>query len=196
MQIRSRFIPSVAAWLALSAPAAAAPDEPARETRPAFDAGDVRWRTSFRRVGGPEYVLAPALLMAGLAAQGLPEPPEAGWRGPILLDRSMQRWLRADSESGRRQADTVSDVLAAVSITQLLFDAWAVAAGFHGRPDVAWQMTVIDAQTYGLSELAVTMTKLLVARERPFAEQCDTACAGGPGRDCVVFQDLRTGGCC
>jgi DNA-binding transcriptional MerR regulator len=24
-----------------------------------------------------------------------------------------------------------------------------------------------------------------------FARQCDTACSGGPGRDCVVFENLR-----
>jgi len=180
MQMRARFIPPLAACLVLSTSALADPGEPAAEARPAFDAGDVRWHESFRRVGAREYVLAPALLMSGLAAQYVPEPPEAGWRGPILLDRPMQDWLRADSASGRRQADTVGDVLAAVSITQLVFDAWFVAAGIHGQTDVAWQMTVIDAQTYGLSELAVTITKLLVARERPYAEQCDS----GGGSHC------------
>ncbi len=29
-----------------------------------------------------------------------------------------------------------------------------------------------------------------------FAAQCDSACAGGPGRDCVVFDNLRTEGGC
>jgi len=180
MQTRSSCIVFVVAWLALSSSAVADSSAVARKRRPAFDAGDVRWQESFRRVGAREYVMAPALLVTALAAQGLPEPPEAGWKGPILLDRSMQHLLRADSASGRRQADTVSDVLATVSVTHLLLDAWLVAAGIHGQKDVAWQMTVIDAQTYGLSELAVTITKLLVARERPFAEQCDS----GGGSHC------------
>lgn len=31
-----------------------------------------------------------------------------------------------------------------------------------------------------------------------FVEQCDAACSGGPGRDCVVFKDMSraAGGCC
>ena len=31
-----------------------------------------------------------------------------------------------------------------------------------------------------------------------FVKQCDVACSGGPGRDCVVFKDLSTpmSGCC
>ncbi|KFL29812.1 MerR family transcriptional regulator [Devosia riboflavina] len=38
--------------------------------------------------------------------------------------------------------------------------------------------------------------KALEANLEAFAEQCDTTCAGGPGRDCVVFEDLRTGRRC
>jgi MerR family transcriptional regulator, copper efflux regulator len=38
--------------------------------------------------------------------------------------------------------------------------------------------------------------KALEASLATFADRCDTACAGGPGRDCVVFEDLRTAGCC
>jgi membrane-associated phospholipid phosphatase len=71
-------------------------------------------------------------------------------------------------------------VLVGVSGAQLVLDAWLVAAGIHRDPDVAWQMTVIDAEIFGLSELAVTMTKLLVARERPYAEHCESS----SGSDC------------
>lgn len=49
--------------------------------------------------------------------------------------------------------------------------------------------------------LAEVRTRLaeLKALERSlesFAKQCDTACAGGPGRDCVVFETLRSEGRC
>jgi hypothetical protein len=168
------------AWLTLTSSALADTSESVRATSSAFDAGEVRWRESFRRVGWPEYVLAPTFLLGALAAQALPEASEPRWTGPILLDRQMQHLLRADSASGRKTADTISDVLVGVSAAQLLSDAWLVAAGIHKQPDVAWQMTVIDTELYGLSELAVTITKLLVARERPYAEHCDS----GGGSDC------------
>jgi DNA-binding transcriptional MerR regulator len=37
--------------------------------------------------------------------------------------------------------------------------------------------------------------KALEASLEAFANRCDTACAGGPGRDCIIFEDLKTGGC-
>jgi MerR family copper efflux transcriptional regulator len=42
-----------------------------------------------------------------------------------------------------------------------------------------------------LAELRALETSLNV-----FAERCDTACAGGPGRDCAVFETIRTGDAC
>lgn len=39
--------------------------------------------------------------------------------------------------------------------------------------------------------------KALEASLDAFARQCDATCAGGPGRDCVVFDNLRAEtGCC
>lgn len=40
--------------------------------------------------------------------------------------------------------------------------------------------------------------KALEASLEAFADQCDTICAGGPGRDCAVFGTLveRESGCC
>src|SRR3954469_3057269 len=106
MQIRARFLVFVAAGLASTSLARAESGEAPATRGPAFDAGDVRWRSSFRRVGWPEYVAAPALLLGAFAADlALSAPAEAGWSGPILFDRSMQHWLRADSASGRQRAD-------------------------------------------------------------------------------------------
>lgn len=44
-----------------------------------------------------------------------------------------------------------------------------------------------------LAELKALETSL-----EAFAQQCDTACAGGPGRDCVVFESLSSpkSNCC
>ncbi len=38
--------------------------------------------------------------------------------------------------------------------------------------------------------------KALEASLEAFVVQCDTACAGGPGRDCLVFEELRADRCC
>ena len=141
----------------------------------AFDAGAVEWRTEFRRVGWPEYVAAPLLLTGAFVQSYFFEPEtDADWTGPILLDRSFQNLLRADSAPGRARANSVSNVLLATSLLQaVLVDPWLVAAWIHGRPDVAWQMTVIDAQMFGLTEFTNRLTKRLVGRERPYGERCE-----------------------
>jgi membrane-associated phospholipid phosphatase len=149
---------------------------PTSQPRGAFDAGSVDWRPEFRRVGWPEYVAIP-VLATGILLELLVEPEtDADWTGPILLDRPMQDLLRIESASGRSRADTLSDVLVGISALQvLLVDPWLVAGLVHRRTDVAWQMTVIDAQVYGLTLFANRLTKRVVARERPSAEGCSEA---------------------
>jgi membrane-associated phospholipid phosphatase len=163
----------LAAVLAARGSAAAEPTgEPAAS---AFDAGDVDWRPAFRRVGVPEYIAGP-LLLFGTAAQGLFLKPEAeaDWTGPILLDRPLRNWLRADSAAGRSSANRWSNILLGASALQLaLVDPWLVAGWIHGRPDVAWQLTVIDTEAFGLTEFANQITKRLVSRERPYGEECN-----------------------
>jgi membrane-associated phospholipid phosphatase len=141
----------------------------------AFDAGAVDWHPEFRHVGVPEYIAGPLLLL-GTAAQGLLVKPEteADWTGPILMDRPLRNWLRADSAAGRSRANRWSNILLGASALQLaLIDPWLVAGWIHRRPDVAWQLTVIDAEAFGLTELANQITKRLVSRERPYGEECN-----------------------
>jgi len=162
--------------LALASGAASAQEAQSPAPAPAaFAAGAVEWRPEFRRVGWPEYVAAPLLLTGAFVQSYFFEPEtDADWTGPILLDRSFQSLLRADSARGRARANSVSNILLATSVLQAaLVDPWLVAAWIHGRPDVAWQMTVIDAQMFGLTEFTNRLTKRLVGRERPYGERCD-----------------------
>jgi len=154
-------------------PPSAALASPSSQPRGAFDAGGVEWRPEFRRVGWPEYVAVPVLTL-GILLQTFAKPEtDADWKGPILLDRPMQNLLRVESESGRSRADTISDVLVGLSTLQtVLVDPWLAAGWRHRRVDVAWQMTVINTQAFGLTFFANRMTKRIVARERPYAEGC------------------------
>jgi membrane-associated phospholipid phosphatase len=119
--------------------------------------------------------VAVPLLTAGALLQFVLLQPEAepDWQGPILLDRPMQNLLKVGSASGRARADTISDVFVGlVALQTLLVDPWLAAGWAHRRVDVAWQMTVIDTQAFGLTFLANRLTKDIVARERPDAEAC------------------------
>lgn len=53
----------------------------------------------------------------------------------------------------------------------------------------------LDEVRKKLAELQALETRLM-----GFVQQCNEACSGGPGQDCVIFKDMatpaKTGGCC
>jgi membrane-associated phospholipid phosphatase len=163
-------------------------------SRAAFHA-QVEWRPEFRRVAWPEYLAAPLLLTGAFVQSAFFQPEtDADWTGPILLDRPVQNALRASSVRARSRADTLSNVLLFSSALHLaLIDPWLVAAWVHRRPEVAWQMTVIDAEIFGLTEFANRLTKRLVARERPYGERCPTDPDVGDCRTEVRYRSFFSG---
>lgn len=56
------------------------------------------------------------------------------------------------------------------------------------RDMAAEQLTTVRAKMRELKALE----RSLIA----FVESCDTSCAGGPGPDCVILEDLGKGGAC
>jgi len=76
-------------------------------------------------------------------------------------------------------------------------DQVRVLAGLSISPDRDCSEVRDMAHTH-LSEVRAKLNELkaLEVSLAAFAEQCDSACAGGPGRDCVVFENLKVGGCC
>lgn len=137
----------------------------------------VQWHGHWRSVGLPESIAAPVLLASGVASYlAIGTPSEARWSGTILLDTPARNLLRFNKSSHRRTAETISDalffaaVLHPVVVDPLLSAWWA-----HESPQVAWQMSVINAQAYGLTMLLNGLTKRLTARARPWAKdaQCD-----------------------
>lgn len=150
-----------------------AAQEPSAPT--AFDTGKVELDPAHRQVAWPEYVIAP-LLIAGAFGQGafFNAPRSAEWTGPVLFDRGVQSALRVSSPEARSIAHQSSNVLlASTALQALLIDPWIVAGWIHGRPDIAWQLTVINAELFGLTEFSNRLAKHLVSRERPYGETCD-----------------------
>jgi membrane-associated phospholipid phosphatase len=156
-------------------PADAAQATEAPEARRAFDAAKVELHPDHRQVAWPEYVIAP-LLIAGAFGQGafFRGGADAEWSGPILFDRSAQSALRIRSAEMRQVAHQTSNVLlASTALQAMVIDPWIVAGWIHGRPDIAWQLTVINAEAFGLTEFGNRLAKELVRRERPYGETCD-----------------------
>jgi membrane-associated phospholipid phosphatase len=144
-------------------------------------AADLSWSSDWRRVGTPEYVVAPTLLaLTGAAVLLLDGPSGPSWSKPILFDDATRDALVAGTAGGRKTVATVSDVLVATSVVHpVLIDGVVVPWAGHGSSDVAWQLVWIDAQAYAISAALNTAVKYAVARERPWGGRCP-----GPGLDC------------
>ena len=77
-------------------------------------------------------------------------------------------------------------------------DQVRVLAGLSISPDQDCSQ-VRDMARAHLGQVRARLEELreLEAHLESFANQCDAACAGGSGRDCVVFEGLRSrSGCC
>jgi hypothetical protein len=125
------------------------------------------------------------LLVARLA---LRSPESARWTAPILLDTPTRNHLRGSTESARDTMADVSDGLLYALLAMPFVDA-AIAWGVHGAPEVAAEMTAMNAQSFALTMLVTELTKRLVARRRPFMQSPDCnpdepeTCEGGSGNE-------------
>ncbi len=162
--------------LAVAAVACAALARPALAQQPSAPEPPLRDELGGPRpVGWTEYVATPLLLVAPLLNDRLlGEVDSPRWQGPILFDAMLHNEARAGTEGQRRFAGNVSDLInAGLFAGTFLVDNVIVAWGVHGRLDVAWRMSVINAEMLGLSTLATQLAKRLSARERPYGQECD-----------------------
>lgn len=141
--------------------------------KPAKDEHRLQWHPKWRRVGPPEYV-ATALLGAGsLALHWVGGAQDELWSGPVLHDEWMREQLRLESRSGRSRASTWSDALDLAAMAHVfVVDNLLVTAVLDSNRDVAWQMFVINLQSYAASTFVNRITKRLTRRARPYVEPC------------------------
>jgi membrane-associated phospholipid phosphatase len=136
-------------------------------------------------VGLQEYLTIPLLSASYLGVKLWPAAEGARWDSPILFDGGARKLLRLHSASGRKSAETVSNILlSAEVIHSVVIDPLLVAWGSHQSPSMAWRMSVINAQAYALTLVLNEATKRLTSRKRPFVDACDrdptrASCASG-----------------
>jgi membrane-associated phospholipid phosphatase len=98
---------------------------------------------------------------------------EEAWTGPILHDEWMRDQFRVGSRSGRSRAATWSDALDLGLMAHVfVVDNLLVTAALDANPDVAWQMFMINLQSYAASTFVNRVTKRLTRRARPYVEPC------------------------
>lgn len=115
----------------------------------------------------PYEYAATGTMLAGLGAAMMFMKDEAPrWRGGVLVDDQSRAFGIARTPEGQLQAARVSDYLLYSMIAWPYLDA-GVAMG-SGHAQTAWQMTLINTQSFVATSLLTFVIKRSARRERPF----------------------------
>ncbi|PIE18779.1 MAG: hypothetical protein CSA66_03920 [Proteobacteria bacterium] len=151
----------------------------------------VGWEPAWPRFSAGEWVATGVAGVTAVTAAILP-PRRGGWRGGVLADEATRDALRAGSESGRRVARRVSDVLVWVAVSHpFVVDALLVAGWRRSSPEVAIQMALMDLEAFAVVLGLHQATTLVAARERPFVRECGGELDAAEG-DCTSSDRRRS----
>lgn len=146
----------------LPPPPAAKPGEPRLQWDPAWP--------RFRPIG---YALTAASVIAALTVSfAIPYPDEPRWVGGILFDDIVRDALRARNPGLRDGIRVASDLTLLVSVVQTGLIDGLLLPLVDGSPDVAFQLTLMNAQAMSLNILVATLLFKAAARARPTIYAC------------------------
>jgi membrane-associated phospholipid phosphatase len=100
------------------------------------------------------------------------QPTTPNWSGGILFDDWFRRVLRLSSDSARATAASLSDFLLYALVTLPFLDAWLGAGVTYGKPDIAFKLTVLDAEALLATTFVTIGGQHLTLRARPFVTLC------------------------
>jgi hypothetical protein len=147
----------------------------APSTARATDPADVEWSPDWPRVQAAEVVAAVVLTVGDTEFEDrVPLPTHASWTQPILFDQWARDTLRGKTAALQEFASTSTDIMyQAGALVPFVVDDYFAAAGLHQNAEVAWQLAVIDFQSFGVAGLASLIAEHSVGRARPYTESCD-----------------------
>ncbi|MFA6091468.1 MAG: phosphatase PAP2 family protein [Elusimicrobiota bacterium] len=144
---------------------------------PALQAAEVQrfqWDESRPRFRTSEYVVT-GLALAGSAVNFylIPPPRSPVWKGEILFDKGARNTLLIRSESSRDGAKTLSDILTFPLIGYAMADGPIAAGWTGGNKDTAIQLSLINAETFAVTEVLNLTVSNMIPRRRPEGAVCD-----------------------
>ena len=166
------------AGLLLSAPAARAADldsgqavasaSPAPSVSPVPRQLEWRWHR-FRTWEYP--VTAAALGVASYLRIAGPRPgPD--WTGGVLADDWVEDHTAIQNLAKRKVVTTTTDVFFYGSMAYRLVDSAILPALVGRSPDVAFQMSMIDLESFGFVAIVLWGGQAVFGRERPYVKRC------------------------
>jgi membrane-associated phospholipid phosphatase len=100
------------------------------------------------------------------------QPTTPNWSGGILFDDWVRRVLRLSSAGARAAATSISDFMLYGLAALPFLDAWLGAGLTYGRSDVAWRLTLLDAEALVATTFVTLGGQHLTLRARPFVSLC------------------------
>ncbi|MGH7297251.1 MAG: phosphatase PAP2 family protein [Polyangiaceae bacterium] len=139
------------------------------------DPPKVEWSDDWPRVHLWEGIAAIALTVGDTEFENrVPLPSHASWKGPILFDAWARNTFRGRTAAVQSFASTTSDIMyKAGALVPFIVDDYFGAASLHENADVAWQLAVIDLQSFGVAGLVSLSAEHAVGRARPYTTSCD-----------------------
>lgn len=133
---------------------------------------------------------------AGVAAtigSSIVRPRANHWTGGVLFDGGARDFLRLDSAADRYRARDASDVLLSLEATWPFFvDSLILAWFYHGSPDAAAEMALIDGKALAIISAVQGATTIFASRERPYGGDCGSDVLPEETRDCSGSRRYRS----
>ncbi|MGO9834041.1 MAG: phosphatase PAP2 family protein [Polyangiaceae bacterium] len=139
------------------------------------DPTTMEWSDAWPRVHLWEAIDAVALTVGDTEFEDhVPLPSQATWTRPILFDTWARDTFRGRTAAVQSFASTSTDwMYKAGALVPFLMDDYFAAASVHQNADVAWQLAVIDFQSFGIAGLVSLTAEHSVGRMRPYVLSCD-----------------------
>jgi hypothetical protein len=120
-------------------------------------------------------------------------PRSSHWVGGTLFDESARDFLRLDAADHRFSARDVSDVILSLEATWPFFvDAIIGAWWYHGSPDAAAEMALIDLKALAITAALQGSANYLGSRERPYGRNCGRSFLPEETQDCSGSRRYRS----
>ena len=147
------------------------------------------WKDDYRKATVVEASILLTIGVAGFVGEyTIKEPQSPRIQRGAAFDDSARDFFRAPGEAGRKRADVISDYGMWGLTAAPFLDAAITAWGVHGDGTTAQQLAIMDAEAFSLTEAMTLLTKLVTARQRPYAYD-----AGCPTGGCIANTSFPSG---
>jgi hypothetical protein len=159
----------------------------------------VEWSDDWPRVRLWEVIDSLALTVGDTEFEDhVPLPTHATWNRPILFDSWARSVFRGRTAAIQSFASTSTDIMyKAGALVPFVVDDYFGALALNQNADLAWQLAVIDLQSFGLAGLVSLGAEHAVGRARPYTLSCNASgqvldAQGHVMQTCGTSNDFRS----